>query len=106
MAHRLENLTRNELKSVDNQIIYHVGIIDYLQFWSSRKRCENYLKTEVLMQKEEHISCISPHKYQFRFMNFIGKHIVSGSSRLDSKAGRIDLRRMHAEVVEHMLKLG
>lgn len=29
-AHRFENLSRNEYKSYDNSMIYHVGIIDFL----------------------------------------------------------------------------
>jgi hypothetical protein len=29
-AYRYENLSRNEYKSVDNDMIYHVGVIDFL----------------------------------------------------------------------------
>jgi hypothetical protein len=33
-AYRLENLERNEYKSNDNSMIYHFGIIDFLQKWT------------------------------------------------------------------------
>ena len=48
-AHRLENLSRNEYRSIDNQMIYHVGIIDFLTPWTTRKKVENYSKSKMKM---------------------------------------------------------
>jgi hypothetical protein len=48
-AHRLENLSRNEYRSTDNQMIYHVGIIDFLTPWTTRKKVENYSKSKMKM---------------------------------------------------------
>lgn len=44
-AFRFENLSKNEYKAYDNSIIYHFGIIDFLQTFNFSKKTEVFLKT-------------------------------------------------------------
>ena len=46
-AVRFDNLRRSEWKSYDYAMIYHIGIIDFLQSWNISKKAENYYKTKM-----------------------------------------------------------
>jgi 1-phosphatidylinositol-4-phosphate 5-kinase len=115
-ANRFENLSRNEYKSCDNSLIYHVGLIDFLQHYTLPKRAEHYLKAEVLMRTMEKISCVPPAFYQERFMNFIQRKVLdphkSDSLRVQKCAKVLDYKEFmkmykqyHAQHPEEMSKL-
>ena len=72
-AHRFENLSRNEYKSYDNSMIYHLGIIDFLQQWTVQKKLEAFARSRILMRDPWLSSCIRPSLYQLRFLRFIRK---------------------------------
>ena len=75
-ANRFENLSRNEYKSDDNSLIYHLGLIDFLQHFSLPKKAEHYLKAEILMRTRAKISCVPPDFYQERFIDFIQRKVL------------------------------
>ena len=41
---RFNEFGRNVFISEDRTMIYHIGIIDYLQEWNTNKKVEQYLK--------------------------------------------------------------
>ena len=49
--------------------IYAVGIIDFFQQFTNKKRIENMGRS--ITSNSSMISCVHPKKYQERFMNFI-----------------------------------
>jgi len=51
--------------------IYYMGIIDTLQVYNFRKKMETFLKTYILRDDGNGISCVEPKYYQTRFMNYI-----------------------------------
>lgn len=83
-ATRLENLRRSEWKSYDNTMIYHIGIIDFLQLWTIAKKMENYYKTKMQLAPHSHVSCASPRIYKHRFLNFIKCEMLN-KHKLDSR---------------------
>ena len=91
-AYRLETLGRNEYKSHDNSMIYHVGIIDFLQRWTPQKKMENFLRSRLTDQMQ--ISCVNPELFQQRFLNFIRKEVLnkhrSDSMKLYSQQNLFD----------------
>ncbi|KAH8066807.1 translation initiation factor IF-2 [Aureococcus anophagefferens] len=48
---------------------YHAGVIDVLQRWTLKKRLEWWVKTRVLRQDRDGISCVPPAQYARRFMD-------------------------------------
>lgn len=74
-AYRLENLERNEYKSNDNSMIYHFGIIDFLQKWTTQKKVENFGRS--IMIDETKISCVNPTLFEKRFLDFIRKEVLN-----------------------------
>merc|ERR1719361_1736209 len=55
--------------------LYYMGIIDTLQIYNFKKKAESFLKTYVKRDDPNGISCVPPHQYQKRFMNYM-KNIV------------------------------
>ena len=74
-AYRLENLGRNEYKSYDNSMIYHFGIIDFLQKWTTQKKIENFVRSRLM--DETQISCVNPLLFETRFLAFIRKEVLN-----------------------------
>lgn len=62
---------RNVFISSDGREIYHIGLIDYLQLWDSRKFIENCVKSKILARKNETISAVHPDLYMSRFLEFM-----------------------------------
>ena len=83
-AVRFERLGRGEWKSYDNTMIYHIGIIDFLQSWSISKKMENYYKTKFKFTDQNYVSCASPGIYKYRFLNFI-KNEMLNKHKMDSR---------------------
>ncbi|KAL7499463.1 hypothetical protein ACHAWT_006998 [Skeletonema menzelii] len=56
-------------------VIYYMGVIDFLQPWTVKKRLERDLKGLVGYDKTA-ISCVSPSDYSTRFLSFINSHVT------------------------------
>jgi hypothetical protein len=54
--------------------IYYMGVIDFLQPWTTQKVLENHLKG-ILGYNRSAISCVNPKEYAERFLNFLDKVI-------------------------------
>ncbi|CAB9520382.1 Phosphatidylinositol 4-phosphate 5-kinase type-1 beta [Seminavis robusta] len=55
--------------------IYYLGLIDFLQPWTTRKVVEKQLKGWLLRQDTHAISCVDPDEYATRFLDFIEAHV-------------------------------
>ncbi len=56
-------------------VIYYMGVIDFLQPWTIKKRLERDLKGLVGYDKTA-ISCVAPSDYSTRFLSFIDSHVT------------------------------
>jgi hypothetical protein len=56
-------------KSVTGPAIYYMGIVDFLQDWTTRKKTERMIKMYCLGQEAEGISVNHPDPYKVRFQN-------------------------------------
>ncbi len=54
-------------------VIYYMGVIDFLQPWNVKKRLERDLKGLIGYDKTA-ISCVAPTDYATRFLSFINSH--------------------------------
>ena len=50
---------------------YYFGIVDILQEYNLRKKCEHHWKTKVACQDKHGISCVNEREYGERFLNFM-----------------------------------
>ena len=50
---------------------YYFGIVDILQQYNLRKKCEHQWKTKVACQDEHGLSCVNEREYGERFLNFM-----------------------------------
>lgn len=74
-------MRRSEWRSYDQSMIYHMGIIDFLQSWTLAKKAENYYKVNMKFQKQIRVSCASPGVYRNRFLNFITSEMLNKHKR-------------------------
>jgi len=56
-------------------VIYYMGVIDFLQPWNVKKRLERDLKGLIGYDKTA-ISCVAPADYATRFLSFINSHFT------------------------------
>jgi 1-phosphatidylinositol-4-phosphate 5-kinase len=54
--------------------LYYMGLIDFLQPWTSRKVVERQLKG-LMGQDINGISCVTPEEYAHRFLEFLDAHL-------------------------------
>eukprot|EP01083_Nonionella_stella_P179360 636547_1 len=57
--------------------IYYFGIIDAIQMYTARKRCETWCKRWILRADRDGISCVEPRAYKTRFMKYMKNIIIS-----------------------------
>jgi len=57
------------------QVAYYLGVIDFLQPWTVKKRLERDLKGLAGYDKRE-ISCVAPGDYASRFLKFVDDHVT------------------------------
>ena len=57
--------------------LYYMGIIDTLQPYNWKKKMETFLKTYILRDDGNGISCVEPSFYQTRFMNYMKNIVVT-----------------------------
>ena len=53
--------------SIDGKEIYHFGIIDYLQTWTSSKKAESCIKSTFTCRSRKELSAMKPFDYSQRF---------------------------------------
>jgi hypothetical protein len=62
-------------KRLGHRAIYYIGLIDFLQPWSTQKILEKEFKGMMGYDKKA-ISCANPRDYAKRFLEFIDEHIT------------------------------
>lgn len=62
-------------RRLGKRAVYYMGVIDFLQPWTTQKVLENQLKG-VLGYNRSAISCVHPKDYAERFLNFMDKVIT------------------------------
>ena len=62
-------------KRLGKRAVYYMGVIDFLQPWTTQKVLENKLKG-VIGHDKSAISCVDPKEYAERFLNFMDKVVV------------------------------
>ena len=60
---------------VSGDCVYHFAIIDYLQAWDFNKKCERFIKTNILGKDGPTLSAIEPVQYANRFKRFCENHV-------------------------------
>ena len=66
---------RHSFISECGKFIYRIGIIDYLQDFSTHKYLEYVAKVYVLHQGRG-ISCVPPGEYAERYLRFMKAHVI------------------------------
>lgn len=66
---------RHKFLSKNGKFIYHLGIIDYLQDYSTSKQLENLWKQHIL-QHGNMISAVNPYDYALRFLKFMRDNVI------------------------------
>ena len=75
---------RNVFKSEDCTVTYHVGIIDFLQYYNLTKRAEHCNKSGCFNKsKSKGLSCVEPDFYARRFIEFSQKQVFWYSNLVD-----------------------
>eukprot|EP01084_Bolivina_argentea_P257702 434224_1 len=64
--------------------IYYVGIIDYLQSYTWKKRLETWFRIKCQRLDKNGISCVEPKKYRLRFMKYM-KNIMISENKYKTK---------------------
>ena len=62
-------------KSENEQYIYIIGVIDYLQEYNFRKKMEHCLKGIIYGKEKNMISAVEPQYYGTRFYDFMMKNV-------------------------------
>jgi len=62
-------------KRLGKRAVYYMGVIDFLQPWTTQKVLENQLKSALGYDKSA-ISCVDPKEYAERFLKFMDKIIT------------------------------
>ena len=57
------------------QVMYYMGVIDFLQPWTVKKRLERDLKGLAGYDRSA-ISCVAPSDYAERFLKFVDSHVT------------------------------
>ena len=80
---RFSELSRNVFISEDRKLVYHIGIIDYLQEWNNTKRIEAFYKTYMLFRKGKLISAVPPNPFKKRFNKDIINSVLRSNIKVD-----------------------
>jgi len=62
-------------RRLGKRAVYYMGVIDFLQPWTTQKILENKFKG-VIGHDKSAISCVDPQEYAERFLNFMDKVVV------------------------------
>lgn len=66
---------RNQFFSPDERVIYHIGIIDFLQGWTFDKKVEANSKMIFKCKNPTKISAVEPNAYSKRYIRFMEEHV-------------------------------
>ena len=66
---------RHSFISECGKFIYRIGIIDYLQDFSTHKQLE-YVSKVYLLNEGRGISCVPPKEYATRFLRFMKNNVI------------------------------
>eukprot|EP01038_Epipyxis_sp_PR26KG_P015668 gene15668-21193_t len=58
-----------QAKTVSGPAIYHLGIVDFLQDWTIRKRLERAMKIYLFRKDPDGLSVMEPEEYKLRFQS-------------------------------------
>lgn len=73
----MKSENRHQFVSVDGKYIYHIAVIDYLQYFNWSKYGENKLKTKWgYSHNAKLISAVPPQDYCERFYNFMKTEVI------------------------------
>ena len=56
-------------------MVYHIGIIDYLQEWNMTKRAERAYKVHAQRRSRKEISAVEPTFYRQRFLDGVKRKL-------------------------------
>lgn len=91
--------SRHKFLSSNLQYIYHISIIDYLQYYNLDKKMENLAKT-ILKGKKAEISAVPPDKYSKRYREFMENYVVVSDKKKSSINSGEELNKIDEEVEE------
>lgn len=66
---------RHAYLSSNLQYIYHISIIDYLQYYNFDKKMENFVKT-IWRGRGAEISAVPPKRYAKRYIEFMDSQVI------------------------------
>mmetsp|Transcript_125187 Transcript_125187/g.286842 ORF Transcript_125187/g.286842 Transcript_125187/m.286842 type:complete len:174 (+) Transcript_125187:1196-1717(+) len=70
-AHVAEPSEARGLVAEDEKAIFYMGIIDILTHYGAKKVAENHLKAVQHYSNRSGVSCVHPHTYYRRFVDFL-----------------------------------
>lgn len=72
-------------QSCKTEVVYHLGIIDWLQSWNLKKRAERLSKSLISKEYFNSISAVPPEQYHPRFCRFLQRHVFAASNDFGGK---------------------
>jgi len=72
----MKRKSRNMIISRSGKYVYHIGIIDYLQWFNKFKYIESKYKSIVYFKNAKFVSAVDPVSYSNRFINFMWKVVL------------------------------
>lgn len=75
--------SRHKFLSSDGRYIYHIAIIDYLQYYNFDKKMENFVKT-IWRGKKSEISAVPPERYMKRYIDFMENEVIISERKKNS----------------------
>ena len=67
----MQAFVRNKIYNKKKTLIYHVGIIDFLQVWNKKKKLERIYKQKFKGADSNKVSAVPPRQYSKRFVDFM-----------------------------------
>jgi 1-phosphatidylinositol-4-phosphate 5-kinase len=106
-------LDDNGIYNDNHKEIYYIGMIDILTDYNALKKCEYYYKS--IRYCNNKMSCISPGKYQSRFINYLRQKILPNSQdikndnnknfKLNNKINTLDDRNNKKIMLSNQINL-
>ena len=94
---------RNVFLSEDRTMIYHIGIIDYLQEWNFSKKLERSIKVHILKRKGKLISAVEPTFYRTRFLDYMRTIFKYNQEKNKYKTLMQEFERLEQNYTQHGL---
>eukprot|EP00352_Strombidinopsis_acuminata_P006813 CAMPEP_0176367834 /NCGR_PEP_ID=MMETSP0126-20121128/22177_1 /TAXON_ID=141414 ORGANISM="Strombidinopsis acuminatum, Strain SPMC142" /NCGR_SAMPLE_ID=MMETSP0126 /ASSEMBLY_ACC=CAM_ASM_000229 /LENGTH=106 /DNA_ID=CAMNT_0017725853 /DNA_START=195 /DNA_END=515 /DNA_ORIENTATION=- len=66
-----EEQNKYAFNSRNNELKYHISVIDFMQSWDTNKKLERFTKTKILGKSAKGLSAVPPKEYFTRFNNFM-----------------------------------